>query len=103
MIIPDDDYGDTVVGYGGSVMTGRQGRLAGREEREEREEEEEEEEREAAAPLARLPTLQPPTPHLMLNLWINFHQSQSLKCLNPTICKFLSGKDSAGVKIFECL
>ena len=72
------------------------------EEEEEREEEveseEEEEEREAAAPLARLPTLQPPTPHLMLNLWINFHQSQSLKCLNPTICKFLSGKDPAGDK-----
>ena len=98
-------------------MTGRQGRLAGREEREEEEEdeeeeeereevvesEEEEEEREAAAPLARLPTLQPPTPHLMLNLWISFHQFQSLKCLNPTICKFLSGKDPAGVKIFECL
>ena len=47
-----DDYDDTVVGYGGSVMTGRQGRLAGREEREEEEEE-------AAAPLARLPASNP--------------------------------------------
>ena len=97
------------------MMTGRQGRLAGREEREEDEEEEEEreeeveseeeeEEREAAAPLARLPTLQPPTPHLMLNLWISFHQSHSIKMSQSDNLQIrLRKRSSRRQKISECL